>query len=67
MRNTRVLALAMGPILTISALLACGGSPKLPAGPGPEYEEPAVTASAPTVSPSGPTATGPTASADGTG
>lgn len=66
MRNTRVLALAIGPTLTISALFACGGSPKLPAGPGPEYEEPAVTASAPTVSPSAPTATGPTGASDGT-
>ncbi len=54
MRNHRLFALFTVPLLGACALvaLACGGSPKLPAGPGPEYEEPAASASAPTVSPS---------------
>lgn len=51
MRNQRLFALFTVPLLGAGALFACGGSPKLPPGPGPEYEEPAVSASAPTVSP----------------
>lgn len=50
MRNLRIVALGIGPVVTFAALLACGGSPKLPPGPGPEYEEPPVASAAPTVS-----------------
>jgi hypothetical protein len=65
MRNSRLFAALAAGISSYGLLLACGGPPKLPPGPPPEYEEPQVAASAPTLAASGAAGAGTAASPEG--